>query len=245
MRRLAVAEVREQVRAEAAAFAQAELKRLRKRFRRRLAAMPPKEREHLLRATEHFKERQYFDKVEQGARNRRRHLEAKLAGDPRNATLRAELRDARKVEDAAAVKPVEGRLPRNHEYAGTLYRVDVMDPIEHKEAIDLIKAKRRAGVHFNRQGFPDFTPWTYRQGDVAADVRIIYTGSRKADFRLADQAMRERLGDPRWARPSDYTWHHHEDIGRMILVPKSIHQSVAHTGGIPRYRMMTGSYNAY
>ena len=31
--------------------------------------------------------------------------------------------------------------------------------------------------------------------------------------------------------PEKYTWHHHEDLGRMQLVPSDIHEKTGHTGG--------------
>ena len=33
------------------------------------------------------------------------------------------------------------------------------------------------------------------------------------------------------ARIGDYTWHHHQDVGRMQLVPTEIHRKVWHIGG--------------
>ena len=32
-------------------------------------------------------------------------------------------------------------------------------------------------------------------------------------------------------KPEGYTWHHHEDPGRMQLVPSDIHEKTGHTGG--------------
>jgi hypothetical protein len=28
-----------------------------------------------------------------------------------------------------------------------------------------------------------------------------------------------------------YTWHHHQDVGRMQLVPRKIHADTGHVGG--------------
>ena len=52
--------------------------------------------------------------------------------------------------------------------------------------------------------------------------------------------MREQLGDPKWKRPKDMTWHHKEDGVTMQLVPKSIHgtgagASTPHMGGASMY----------
>ena len=64
------------------------------------------------------------------------------------------------------------------------------------------------------------------------------------DIRAARDAMRRKLGDASWEKPKDYTWHHTEDVGRMILMPMSLNDAVGHTGGIPAYRMLTGDYDA-
>lgn len=34
------------------------------------------------------------------------------------------------------------------------------------------------------------------------------------------------------ASPANFTWHHHQDFGRMQLVPRSVHTGLNHTGGI-------------
>ncbi|MEM9493331.1 MAG: HNH endonuclease, partial [Myxococcota bacterium] len=183
--------------------------------------MAPVERDKLVRSTLHLKQRQYFDLAERAARHERARVEAILRKSPDSRKARQRLARARTIEDAAAVKPVAGALPRNHIYAGKLYPVGNIDP-RRRDAIAAIAAKRRAGVRFTRQGYPDFGPWIHRKGRIKADVRIRYTGNRPGDFRAADRAMREKLGDPRWTRPDGYTWHHHEEVGRMVLVPEDL-----------------------
>jgi hypothetical protein len=32
-------------------------------------------------------------------------------------------------------------------------------------------------------------------------------------------------------KPDGYTWHHHQDHGRMQLIPREIHEATGHTGG--------------
>ncbi|MCG3131835.1 MAG: hypothetical protein FLDDKLPJ_02645 [Phycisphaerae bacterium] len=79
------------------------------------------------------------------------------------------------------------------------------------------------GVWFDANGFPDFTP------HATKDVIITPTKSRKSDFRAAnEQAGMKHLGDK---PPEGYRWHHHQDIGRMQLVPKELHVSIGHDGG--------------
>ncbi|WP_442805718.1 HNH endonuclease [Testudinibacter sp. TR-2022] len=33
------------------------------------------------------------------------------------------------------------------------------------------------------------------------------------------------------AKIPDYTWHHHQDSGRMQLIPEDIHRQTGHLGG--------------
>ncbi len=78
------------------------------------------------------------------------------------------------------------------------------------------------GVPFDAHGFPDFSAW--RHPDVP-DVHISPTGSRTADARAADAAAGLTH------RPDGYSWHHHQDYGRMQLVEHEIHRQTGHTGG--------------
>lgn len=85
-----------------------------------------------------------------------------------------------------------------------------------------------------RNGFPDYSPHS------AGDVDIPMRGNRTTDFTAADQAMRDKLGDPSWERPSDHTWHHSENGATMQLIPKSVHAtgggaSTPHMGGASLY----------
>ena len=85
-----------------------------------------------------------------------------------------------------------------------------------------------------KNGFPDYSPFS--KGDVDIPMR----GDRTKDSDNADKAMREKLGDPHWERPRDYTWHHHENGTTMQLIPKSIHATgegatTPHMGGAALY----------
>lgn len=68
-------------------------------------------------------------------------------------------------------------------------------------------------------GYPDFSR------DAIHDVQIQLTGSRRRDFALANEAA----GLSR--TPKDFTWHHSQELGRMQLVPTSVHNKVFHFGG--------------
>ena len=103
-----------------------------------------------------------------------------------------------------------------------------------------------AGIVFDVRGFPIFD-------DVAAaDLRISaeqvasrdYTGQMRAATRQlraqirANPTMRSKFTSAQLraieggrAQIPDYTWHHHQDVGRMQLVPTAIHSKVGHIGG--------------
>ena len=75
------------------------------------------------------------------------------------------------------------------------------------------------GVWFDDAGFPDFGPHAIK------DVKITPTGSRSTDRIAATSAAGlQRV-------PTGYIWHHHQDFGRMQLVPEDLHRSVGHDGG--------------
>lgn len=72
-----------------------------------------------------------------------------------------------------------------------------------------------------KNGFPDYKPFS------KGEVDIPMQGNRTSDFTNADKAMREKLGDPNWERPSGHTWHHNENGVTMELIPQNVHA----TGG--------------
>ena len=86
-----------------------------------------------------------------------------------------------------------------------------------------------------RNGFPDLSP--HAQHSVDIPMR----GNHSTDFTKADQAVRDRLGDPDWRRPEGYTWHHKENGTTMELVPQDIHSTAkggyaTHSGGASLYK---------
>ena len=125
--------------------------------------------------------------------------------------------------EAAEVEPVAGRLPRNHEFAGKEFPRDLLPP-----------KYREKGLRFKSSGYPDFEPYAATLPNGKKTVRIELTGSRRADEALANKAV--GLEEP----PEGYTWHHVEDEGTMMLVPTSLHEAVAHTGGGAGFRHRTG-----
>jgi hypothetical protein len=77
-----------------------------------------------------------------------------------------------------------------------------------------------SGVRFTAQGFPDFAPF------ARAEVRITgLSGTYAKDAALANAAA----GLAR--TPRGYVRHHAENGVTMQLIPRSVHNSVRHTGG--------------
>ncbi|MGC1486716.1 MAG: HNH endonuclease, partial [Albidovulum sp.] len=91
-------------------------------------------------------------------------------------------------------------------------------------------------VSFEKQGFPDFSKHVYNGVDasgkkISSDVNIgKLTGNRKLDEQLANA----RAGLAK--TPDGYTWHHHQDLGRMQLVEEGVHAATGHTGGVGIFR---------
>ena len=104
----------------------------------------------------------------------------------------------------------------------------------------------RTGVVFDQRGFPIFD-------DVARyDTRIPADQFRATDYqgqmRLATRDLRDTIATnpqlrSRFTQPQldaiqggrakipDFTWHHHQDTGRMQLVPSATHRRTGHIGG--------------
>jgi hypothetical protein len=214
---------------------------------------------HEQQADTHWKQREFFDRVEARARTRREELEAEAANLPteERAWHDEQIADARRVELAAKVKPIQGRLPINHEFAGKAISVDSIDaqlgnaklPAETRTKLQrLRKVMVEQGIQeirYTDAGYPDFSPFTYEKNGIKAEVGIYLRGERRLDDMLARERYRELIGDPTWEKPRNYTWHHVESVGHMILVPRSIHEAFKHTGAVPWYRILTGDYNAY
>jgi RHS repeat-associated protein len=78
-------------------------------------------------------------------------------------------------------------------------------------------------VPFDSDGFPDFSRHLY--GGGTNNVTITPTGSRGGDFAAANRAAGYQ------STPRGYTWHHHQQYGRMQLVDSTIHHQTGHTGG--------------
>jgi hypothetical protein len=103
-------------------------------------------------------------------------------------------------------------------------------------------------IRFDKDGFPEFNS----KFETILDNSHIGTGKRFAHYRAANQKLFQALKEkPELARelglsrgmveelqtsmtpPSGYSWHHHQDVGRMQLISLGDHKLAApHTGGM-------------
>lgn len=104
------------------------------------------------------------------------------------------------------------------------------------------KTHKKTRVKFDRNGFPKFKSyytvilpfWDYKK---SRDVhfykanKILYKKALKSQKirKLFTKAEIEELknGDT----PDKYTWHHHQNYGKLQLVSRKTHSSVSHIGG--------------
>lgn len=100
---------------------------------------------------------------------------------------------------------------------------------------------KNVSVTYNKEGYPDFSPYAETLPNGQKSVSIKYTGSRSKDFRLADKAAGYTRDNP---RPPGYTWHHNEDMTTMQLVNSKIHNvaqgGFPHAGGINVWEEIMG-----
>ncbi|MCS1351166.1 HNH endonuclease [Mechercharimyces sp. CAU 1602] len=104
--------------------------------------------------------------------------------------------------------------------------------------------KLHNGVYYNDDGFPVFDEWTVAEINIP-DEKVV--GKSPKQLALATELFKQKYPD--WetrfdlpektkqdirkgkGSPKDYTWHHHQDTGRMQLIPRDVHESARHTGG--------------
>ena len=122
------------------------------------------------------------------------------------------------------VRKINGRWPINGQYAGGTWRQDRTDDIP-----SWFKNKY-GDVPFNDRGFPVFTPHVQDAKGVDGDIHIPLPAQlrRDQDFAAADRQLNI---NEQYRKDHGLVWHHHEDPGRMQLLPKDLHNTVPHTGG--------------
>ncbi|WP_426171409.1 RHS repeat-associated core domain-containing protein [Pseudoduganella sp. R-34] len=116
-----------------------------------------------------------------------------------------------------AKKLDNNRMPINSCFAGKVMKGDDL-PVS-------IRGKYPHGVPFNMLGFPDFSRY------AARTVNIKQFKSDSIDFRKANEAAFGK-GNPFGDKaPEGFRWHHHQESGKLQLIPQDIHDEVKHTGG--------------
>lgn len=113
---------------------------------------------------------------------------------------------------------------------------------DHRKIREAIDAGTLAAAPVDAGNYPDFT------GHVALDIQLppeLWNGSDDQQFRWLN-AHTFDAGDGQvkvfpWNKdlqdvasktpPHGYTWHHHQQPGRMQLVPFGVHAAVQHSGG--------------
>jgi len=103
-----------------------------------------------------------------------------------------------------------GGEPRNYDPKGTV----------HPKTF----GKHKKQVSVSMQGFPLFDKFVYKNDGKRGDVR----GIPKTTPAWETAAANAKLGLS--ITPKGFIWHHHQNHGRMQLVPKRTHKGVGHTG---------------
>ncbi|SES34564.1 HNH endonuclease, partial [Corynebacterium cystitidis] len=144
----------------------------------------------------------------------------------------------------ANVQKVNGRNPINSRFAGR------EKPLSQK-GIDAVMAepdvyaklpKNSAGdpvIPFNDRGFPEFDSVVVELPATADGATSVTRGDFTLPSELHESTVyqQEKWLDSQMGITAEqrsakgWTWHHHEDLGRMQLVPSSVHGDVRHTGG--------------
>ena len=103
-----------------------------------------------------------------------------------------------------------------------------------------------SGVVFDHKGFPIFDD--IAKYDTRLDQKAFYATDRIGQMRMATRDLREQINSGKISRSQfspeqlkaiqsgrskipRLTWHHHQDRGRMQLVPKGKHNEARHIGG--------------
>lgn len=98
------------------------------------------------------------------------------------------------------------------------------------------------GVEFDEKGFSIFDSKYDMQLDPKDYLKSRKTHLSRASKKLYEDAMKDNnlkklFTDEEIKKfkkgevPKDYTWHHHQEPGKMQLVDKYIHKKTGHDGG--------------
>ncbi len=152
---------------------------------------------------------------------------------------------------------INGKPPRNGEFAGKNYALDVdknpilkarletMKPLQRKireKKLNQLANKYPEGVNFTDKGFPDFNPYVIKHNGNPVEVDINRfnpnpqsggTSGSQLDMNDANAMMTTK--DSSWNQPAGTTWHHVENSTTMQLLPTDLHSVIGHSGGRSTY----------
>ncbi|MEC1826734.1 T7SS effector LXG polymorphic toxin [Bacillus velezensis] len=100
----------------------------------------------------------------------------------------------------------------------------------------------KTGVPYNKDGFPIFKAKFDTKIDSKLYKESDYLQFKDATLKLKEEIERDPLLRNQFndlqiqmikagETPDGYTWHHHQDSGRMQLVDQKVHRQTGHTGG--------------
>lgn len=121
------------------------------------------------------------------------------------------------------VRPINGRMPINSDYAGKIFRAEDLSPALKLKYPNFAKDYPH-GVPFNGQGYPEFSRYALKKVEIKA------SGIRWRDDLLANKTANLKT------KPDGYTWHHHEDGKNMYLIPTDLHDAIKHSGGVSKLK---------
>ncbi|WP_338026116.1 HNH endonuclease [Corynebacterium uropygiale] len=123
-----------------------------------------------------------------------------------------------------------GYSPINGKLAGMTIKKDIV--LKDGEISEVV-------VPYTERGFPDFSASRYKEGGFSRNiVRIEPKMTRWGDNKSADAAAGI---DKNFRKVNDLVWHHTEEEGVMMLLPRKVHNEFRHTGG---FYFWGGKYKA-
>jgi hypothetical protein len=146
------------------------------------------------------------------------------------------LRRVNRLHDAFELTQEARRLSRTA--SGKLSRIAEKE-VEAVRAAKATEDYKTIKAAYNREKslvtdapIENFKEYIHPGGDV--NIGLL-RGSEKADFAAANRLAGFE------ATPPGFTWHHHTDLGRMVLVPTDVHEKLGHWGGVAIWSRMTGT----
>jgi filamentous hemagglutinin len=100
-------------------------------------------------------------------------------------------------------------------------------------------------VVFDQRGFPIFDPYVKLETRISGNLAGMSSRQHmeaatrqlkndiavgRVDRNLFTKAQLDKIEDEARKIPG-YTWHHHQETGRMQLVPEDLHEWMGHIGG--------------